>query len=91
MDIYAWAYADSLKDAKRIYSDTCFSWDCPDCKVRVESVFDKVPLISYGSYCHVFYCDDCGYESEHKMYELVSINDESVSIKPSDKYNLVLS
>ena len=73
--------AQSLTEAKRLYLDRSLEicWDCPDCEKKVW--FDHCcPIISYGNYCHVFYCDHCGFESHEKMYNLVNINDGDSTI-----------
>lgn len=88
IEVYAWTYSENLTNAKRIYCNSFFDWTCPKCESSIRSVFDKVPLISYGNYCHVFYCDECDYESKDKMYELISINKETVTIKPSESHEL---
>lgn len=86
--ISTYSYQDTCIGAKRIYTETWFAWDCPKCGSCKGSHFNQVPLISCGEYCHVFVCDDCGYESEDKMYTLDKIYDDKVDITLSDKYNL---
>ena len=85
------ASGESCIGAKRIYSeDLLLKWECPDCKSPHNDEFNKVPLISYGHYCHCFYCEHCGYESgpDNKMYKLVATNDDSVDLVFSDSNNL---
>lgn len=88
MILDTYTHADSCKNAKRIYTDAVFQWDCPDCGVKNNSEFDRVPFISYGDYCHVFVCDHCDNEQSDKMYSINEISHDSVSIEISDKYNL---
>ncbi len=79
----------SCVGAKRIYArNLSITWHCPDCKEEHEEQFNRVPLISYGDYCHSFYCDDCGYESVDKMYELNSISSDSVNLTFSENNKL---
>ena len=75
--------------SKRIYlcSSVAMTYNCPKCSVNVE-YSNNVPIISYGDYCHVFHCHDCGHESKDKMYSLNSIGDGFVDITPSKLNNL---
>lgn len=88
MDLPVYTFSESCLNAKRLYSDALFKWDCPNCKKQVDSQFNKTPLISYGSYCHVFYCEYCNYESSEKMYSLNAISEGEVSIDISESNNL---
>lgn len=85
------ASGQSCIGAKRIYAeDLLLRWICPECKETHEEEFNKVPLISYGYYCHCFYCESCGYESapDDKMYKLVETKDDSVDLTFSDSNDL---
>lgn len=91
--LYVTTNTPPLSKAKRIYleKDLQISFKCPECEKLVW--YDhSVPFISYGDYCHVFYCDSCGFESKDKMYQLVNIsdNDESVDVIFNKKYGLSL-
>ncbi len=81
----------SCKGAKRIYaysSDLTLKWVCPECKGEVTETFEQVPLISYGDYCHWYYCDECGLEDSESMYTLNSIDTNDVNITLNTKYDL---
>lgn len=85
------ASGESCVGAKRIYAvGLSIKWKCPECGNENHERFNQVPLISYGHYCHCFYCDDCGYESEsdEKMYKLESINEDSADLVFSENNNL---
>ena len=94
--IPAWSYNESCMEAKRIYTNhLVLKWTCPKCKQKHIYTYDKIPLISYGSYCHVYYCksfdingDICGFESEDKMYYLHKINEDSVDLSFNALYDL---
>lgn len=77
--------------AKRIYansSDLTLQWTCPECEQINHTHFDQVPFISYGSYCHSYYCHECNFECEDKMYTLNEIHDGCVDITIGKKYDL---
>lgn len=81
----------SCIDAKRIYADRSeltLQWNCPKCRQTNHTHFDQVPLISYGSYCHVYYCHECNFEFEDKMYTLNEIQEDYVDITLGKKYDL---
>ena len=85
------ASGESCIGAKRIYATSLsITWECPECNKAQHERFNQVPLISYGHYCHCFYCDDCGYESgpDNKMYKLESINEDSVDLVFSESNNV---
>ena len=85
------ASGQSCIGAKRIYADNLFlRWTCPECKQIREEEFNKIPLISYGHYCHCFYCESCGYESDpdNKMYKLLEIKDDGVDLAFSESNDL---
>jgi hypothetical protein len=89
LKLYAYNYfSNSCVNSKRIYIKNEFSWDCPKCEETVISSFDLVPFISYGSYCHVYFCKICQFESKEKMYTLNSIGIDFVDVSLSLDYNL---
>lgn len=81
---------NSCINSKRIYINDLLYWDCPNCNEQVNSNFDQIPFISYGSYCHVFHCDNCDFESKDKMYTLNNIGEDFVDITLSNENNLHL-
>lgn len=74
---------------KRIYlcNSILMTHDCPECK-KENRYQNNVPFVSYGDYCHVFYCSECGHETTDKMYTLNSVGDDYVDITPSKLHNL---
>ena len=82
---------ESCIGAKRIYSnkdDLILQWICPECEYKHNETFNQVPLISYGNYCHSYYCDECGFEDSEKMYTLNNIYTNDVDITVGSKHNL---
>ena len=77
----------SCIDAKRIYIDDFIHWDC-ECGNEIIDEFNITPFIKYGSYCHSYFCPQCEFESDYKMYELVGIGDDCVDVIFNNKHNL---
>jgi hypothetical protein len=84
----AYNNGDSCINSKRIYVNYDFSWNCPKCKEDIISNFNTVPLISYGSYCHVYVCELCDFESDEKMYTLNAVGINFVDITLNLNYDL---
>jgi hypothetical protein len=74
---------------KRIYLDNVeIICTCPNCKEK--KTFDNcVPILVNNDdgtwYFHSFYCDECYFESEDKMYSLNSVNSDSIDIELNTK------
>jgi len=82
------AYTNSdchLSEAKRIYLNGVeMDCICPKCKETI-TFSNNIPILT-GSfdetyYCHCFSCDDCGYESEEKMYSVNKVGDDYIDLK----------
>lgn len=82
------AYTNSsveLKDSKRIYLlDSKVKYECPNCGVMGE-IQSNIPILTGRNdgtfYCHVLYCDNCGHESEEKLYSVNNIGDDYIDLK----------
>ncbi|AUR89181.1 hypothetical protein NVP1121O_153 [Vibrio phage 1.121.O._10N.286.46.C4] len=84
-------HGDSCIGAKRVYANNLqVDWNCPSCNISVSEDFNQTPLVSYGDYCHVFCCPECGYESlpDQRMYKLIEIREDRVLVEFSTDYNL---
>lgn len=54
--------------------------ECPEC--GKENTFNNrtTTFLCYGTYCHVYSCDFCDYESEDKMYQLNDIGEDWIDV-----------
>jgi C4-type Zn-finger protein len=69
--------------------DLTLRWKCPSCETHRLESFDQVPIVYAGNTDGiVFYCDNCGFESEDRMYSVKYIDVDFIDIELSDKYEL---
>ncbi len=81
---------ESLKNSKRIYlTDIEIHTICPECKENV--IHDNCsPFLTNNDdgtyYISHLYCPHCDYESDEKLYNLKSINEDSIDLEFDKKF-----